>query len=223
MKAVEESKPHEYDYTVNEGPTAVYDYAETPATRTKPEKVQLPMYDYADNPTRLPPNADPVPVTQNVDGQQPMYDYAETPATQTKELPMYDYAETPATQTKELPMYDYAETPATQTKELPMYDYADNPATKGVLPQHMYDYAESPAAHPSGSPQVVYDYAESPVAHVSTNGGFPVHEYDYAATKQPTYTNREPGTLPPGVGEHYEMMPTANGAAPTDHYEFGPN
>jgi len=194
VKAVEENKPHQYDYTVKEGaaPTAVYDYAETPAMQTQPEKVQLPTYDYADNPTRLPPNVDPVP---DVDGQQPTYDYAETPATQSK----------------------------LEKEQLPMYDYADSPATKGVLLQHMYDYAESSTGHPSGSPQLVYDYAESPVAHVNTNGGFPVHEYDYAVTKQPTYTNREPGTLPPRVGEHYEMMPTENGAAPTDHYEFGPN
>jgi len=100
VKAVEENKPHEYDYTVNEGatPTAVYNYADTPAMPTQPEKCSCLRMIMPDNPTRLPPNVDPVP---DVDGQQPTYDYAETPATQSKlekeQLPMYDYADSPAT------------------------------------------------------------------------------------------------------------------------------
>ena len=182
VKAMEENenKSHEYDYTVNEGatPTAVYNYADIPTTPTKPEKTQQKL---SDKPARLPPCIhtcepvydDAIPFPQNVDGQQPTYDYAETPATQSK----------------------------LEKEQLPMYDYAVNSSTNGVLPQNMYDYAESSTGRPSGSPQVVYDYAESSGAHVNPNGGFPVHEYDYAV-------NREPGTVPPGVREHYEMLPT---------------
>jgi len=195
VKAVEENKPHEYDYTVNEGatPTAVYNYADTPTTPTKPEKTQQKL---SDKPTRLPPCIhacepvydDAIPFPRNVDGQQPTYDYAETLATQSK----------------------------LEKEQLPTYDYAVNSSTNGVLPQNMYDYAESSAAHPSGSPQVVYDYAESSGAHINTNGGFPVHEYDYAV-------NREPGTVPPGVREHYEMLPTENGVGSSHHYAISPN
>ena len=93
---------------------------------------------------------------------------------------------------------NYGDTPTTPTRpekiQLSMFNHADNPG--------------------------VYDNAVSPVAHAGTNSGFPVHRYDYAITKQPTYVNQEPGTLPPGVEEHYEMMMPRDGAS---HYEFGPN
>ena len=95
------------------------------------------------------------------------------------------------------------------------YDYADNAAAMSSQgPKHTYDYADPSTA------QLTYNYADNQAVHVVTNGNAPVHEYDYAATGQPSYANREPSVLPPGAGEHYEMMPESK-VDPMDHYDLG--
>ena len=148
VKAVEESKPHEYNYTANEGPTAVYDYAETPTTPTKLEKTQLMM---SDVPARLPPCThacepvydDAIPFSLTVDGQQPTYNCAESSVTEGV-LPQH--------------MYDYAESPA---------------AHPSGSPQVVYDYAESPVAHVStngGFPGPRVSLCSHQTAHICQHG-----------------------------------------------------
>ena len=220
---------NEYDYTVNKGTAAVYDSADDPATQTK---VLQPVYDVADQPKALSSKVEdhqPVyddtttPPGKGSIGQQPMYDYADNPATMSSQEPKhtYDYADNAATMSSQGPkhMYDYADNAATMSSQGPKhtYDYADNAATMSSQgPKHTYDYADPSTAQP---PQLTYDYADSQVVHAVTNGNAPVHEYDYAATNQPSYANREPSVLSPGVGEHYEMMPDK--VDPADHYDLG--
>ena len=184
---------NEYDYTVNKGTAAVYDSADDPATQTK---VLQPVYDVADQPK---------PLSSKVEDHQPVYDDATTPPGKGSigQQPMYDYADNAATMSSQGPKHTY--------------DYADNAATMSSQgPKHTYDYADLSTAQPS---QLTYDYADSQVVHAVTNGSAPVHEYDYAATNQPSYANREPSALSPGVGEHYEMMPEK--VDPAYHYDLG--
>ena len=218
---------NEYDYTVSEGTAAVYDSADDPATQTK---VPQPMYDYADQSKPLSSkgkdrqpvyeDATTPPGKRNIE-QQPMYDCADNVGPTSTQGPKhtYDYADTGGTMSSTEPKhtYDYADTGGTMSSTEPKhtYDYADNAATMSSQgPKHTYDYADPSTA------QLTYNYADNQAVHVVTNGNAPVHEYDYAATNQPSYANREPGVLPPGAGEHYEMMPE-NKVDPTDHYDLG--
>ena len=204
--------PNEYDYTVSKGTAAVYDSADDPATQTK---VPQPMYDYADQSK---------PLSSKGKDRQPVYEDATTPPGKRtiEQQPMYDCADSVAplgtmSSTEPKHTYDYADTLGTMSTQEPKhtYDYADNAATLSSQgPKHTYDYADPPTA------QLTYDYADNQAVHVVTNGRAPVHEYDYAATNQPLYANREAGVLRPGAGEHYEMMPESK-VDPTDHYDLG--
>ena len=237
--------PNEYDYTVTKGTAAVYDSADDPATQTK---VPQPMYDYADQSKPLSSKGkdrQPVyddattPPGKRTIEQQPMYDCADNLAPTSTQEPKhtYDYADTLGTMSSTEPKhtYDYADTLGTMSTQEPKhtYDYADTLGTmSSTEPKHTYDYADNAATLSSQGPKHTYDYADPPMAqltydyadnqavHVVTNGRAPVHEYDYAATNQPSYANREAGVLPPGAGEHYEMMPESK-VDPTDHYDLG--
>ena len=200
---------NEYDYTVSEGTAAVYDSADDPVTQTK---VPQPMYDYADQSKAL---------SSKGKDRQPVYEDATTPPGKRsiEQQPMYDCADNVGPTSTQGPKhtYDYADTGGTMSSTEPKhtYDYADNATTMSSQgPKHTYDYADPSTA------QLTYDYADNQAVHVVTNGNVPVHEYDYAATNQPSYANREPGVLPPGAGEHYEMMPE-NKVDPADHYDLG--
>ena len=108
---------------------------------------------------------------------------------------------------------------ATEAKTTTNVFSTDNPIyTPGEVGSHVPPHTNTGSTeHDFDNP--LYDVEEGPTNEYSSPWG----THNYTITKQPTYANRQPGTLPPGVGEHYEMMPTANGADPTDHYEFEVN